>query len=135
MYKEPVPARTTIADLLAEARAGLDRLEPAAAAAAVRQRGALLVDIRGEEQRRGRGVIPGAAWIPRNVLEWRLDPDSGATDPRFGDVDAKLILFCSEGYASSLAAATLRRLGFSGATDLVGGFDAWEAAGLPVDPA
>jgi rhodanese-related sulfurtransferase len=127
--------RTTIDDLLAESRAGISRPAPAAAAAAVRERGAVLVDIRSGGQRRAQGVVAGAAWIPRNVLEWRLDPDSGATDPRFGDLDAELILFCSEGYASSLAAATLRRLGFARATDMDGGFEAWAAAGLPVDPA
>lgn len=127
-------ARTTIDDLLAEARAGIDRPDPVAAAAA-RDRGAVLVDIRASEQRQAQGVVPGAVWFPRNVLEWRLDPDSGATDPRFGDLGAELILFCSEGYASSLAAATLRRLGFARATDMDGGFGAWAAAGLPVDPA
>ncbi len=128
------PERTTIDDLLAEARAGIDRPRPADAAAAMRERGAILVDIRSVEQR-GQGVIPGAAWVPRNVLEWRLDPDSGATDPRFGDLDAELILFCAQGYASSLAVATLRRLGFARATDMDGGFEAWAAAGLPVDAA
>ena len=126
--------RTTIDDLLAEARAGVHRPGPAAAAA-MRERGAVLVDIRSAEQRDAQGAVPGAAWVPRNVLEWRLDPDSGATDPRFGDLDAELILFCAEGYASSLAAATLRRLGFARATDMDGGFEAWAAAGLPVDPA
>ncbi len=127
--------RTTIDDLLAEARTGVDRPGPADAAAAARRRGAVLVDIRSAEQRDAQGAIPGAAWIPRNVLEWRLDPDSGATDPRFGDLDAELILFCAEGYASSLAVATLRRLGFARATDMDGGFEAWAAAGLPVDAA
>lgn len=127
--------RTTIDDLLAESRAGIHRPAPEAVAAAVRDRGAVLVDIRTAEQRRAQGVVAGAAWVPRNVLEWRVDPDSGATDPRFGDLDAELILFCAEGYASSLAAATLRRLGFARATDMDGGFEAWAAAGLPVDAA
>jgi rhodanese-related sulfurtransferase len=126
--------RLTIGELLAEARAGLRRLTAAEALAAARERGAILVDIRSEIQRAEQGLVPGAVWIARNVLEWRLDPDSGATDPRFGDLGAEIVLFCAQGYASSLAAATLQRLGFSRATDMVGGFEAWAAAGLPVDP-
>ena len=125
-------ARTTVHDLLAEARAGLERVTPQEAEAAVRERGAILVDIRGSEQRAEQGLVPGALWFPRNVLEWRVDPESGASDPRVSDPAAEIILFCAEGYASSLAAATLQRLGFTRATDMVGGFEAWTAAGLPV---
>jgi rhodanese-related sulfurtransferase len=127
-------ARTTIHDLLAEARAGLERLTPQEAHAAARERGALLVDIRGGEQRAEQGIVPGALWFPRNVLEWRMDPDSGASDPRGAKPDVEVILFCFEGYASSLAAATLQRLGFARATDIDGGFQAWARAGLPVEP-
>jgi rhodanese-related sulfurtransferase len=124
--------RTTIHDLLAAARARLERLEPEAAAAAARD-GALLVDLRSERQRAGDGVIPGAIFHPRNVLEWRFDPESGHSDPRLsGDLDRTVILFCDEGYQSSLAAATLHDLGFRHATDMVGGFQAWRAAALPV---
>jgi rhodanese-related sulfurtransferase len=126
-------ARTTVHELLEEARAGLRRVTPEEAHAAARERGAVLVDIRGSEQRAEQGLVPGAVWLPRNVLEWRVDPDSGASDPRVADPEAELILFCFEGYASSLAAATLQRLGFARATDMAGGFRAWEAAGLPVD--
>ena len=97
--------------------------------------GALLVDIRSEVQRARDGVVPGSHHFPRNVLEWRLDPDSGACDPAVADLDAHVIVMCDEGYQSSLAAANLRRLGFEGATDLAGGFQAWRAAGLPVSPA
>ena len=125
-------ARTTIHDLLDEARAGVERPSPEEAHAAA-GRGALLVDIRSERQRAEQGVVPGALWFPRNVLEWRADPDSGASDPRLARPDAEVILFCAEGYASSLAAATLRRLGFAHATDMAGGFQAWLAAGLPVE--
>ena len=127
-------ARTTIHELLAEARAGLERLTPEEAHAAVRERGAILVDIRGSEQRTDQGIVSGALWFPRNVLEWRMDPDSGASDPRVAEPDAEIILFCFEGYASSLAAATLQRLGFARATDIDGGFQAWAQAGLPVGP-
>lgn len=126
-------ARTTVHDLLAEAREGLMRLTPDEAHAAARDRGAILVDIRGSEQRAEQGVVPGAVWFPRNVLEWRVDPESEASDTRVADPGAELILFCFEGYASSLAAATLQRLGFTRATDIVGGFAAWASAGLPVD--
>jgi rhodanese-related sulfurtransferase len=125
-------ARTTIHELLDRAREGLDRLAPHEAREALRD-GAILVDIRSELQRARDGVIPGAAWHPRNVLEWRMDPASGHSDPALSaDLDRRVIVMCDEGYQSSLAAATLQELGFTRATDLVGGFQAWRAAGLPV---
>jgi rhodanese-related sulfurtransferase len=124
--------RTTIDDMLAAARARLDRVEPADAPAEV-EHGALLVDIRSESQREQDGVIPGATYHPRNVLEWRMDPASGHNDPAVGGLDRRVIVVCNEGYQSSLAAAALRDLGFSRATDLVGGFHGWRAAGLPVE--
>ena len=126
--------RKTINDLLAEARARLERLEPEQARAAS-DAGALLVDIRSEAQRAADGTVPGSLFFPRNVLEWRLDPASGHADPRVPGPEAEVILMCDEGYQSSLAAGTLRDLGFARATDLVGGFQAWRAAGLPVEPA
>ena len=126
--------RTTIDDLLAAARERIDRLEPAATAAEISE-GALLVDIRSEPQRERDGAIPGAVHHPRNVLEWRMDPASGHSDPAVGGVDRRVIVMCDEGYQSSLAAATLRDLGFERAADLSGGFQAWRAAGLPVEPA
>jgi rhodanese-related sulfurtransferase len=125
--------RTTINDLLVAARRRLDRLEPREAAAAVRD-GAVLVDIRSERDREREGLIPGALFVPRNVLEWRLDPASGHSAPELVDaLDRRIILVCNEGFQSSLAAATLRDLGFVRATDLVGGFQAWRNAGLPVE--
>jgi rhodanese-related sulfurtransferase len=126
-------ARKTIDELLAERRERLQRVDPEGAREAA-ARGAVLVDIRSSDQRRADGVIPGTPWFPRNVLEWRLDPDSGATAPGFGDLDAEIVLFCNEGYQSSLAAATLQEIGFARATDLAGGFQAWKAAGLPIEP-
>jgi rhodanese-related sulfurtransferase len=124
----------TINDLLAAARRRLERVHPADALDAVR-RGAVLVDIRSERQRQADGAIPGALFHPRNVLEWRVDPASGHSDPALsGDLGARLIIVCDEGCQSSLAAATLKDLGFTNATDLVGGFQAWRAAGLPVEP-
>jgi rhodanese-related sulfurtransferase len=118
--------------LLARARARLRRLEPAEAADAVARRGALLVDTRPEWQRRAEGEIPGALLIERNHLEWRLDPQSDARIPEAVDHDVEVIVVCSEGYASSLAAASLQDLGLHRATDLIGGFRAWKDAGLPV---
>jgi rhodanese-related sulfurtransferase len=122
-----------IDDLLAEARERLERVDPAQAQAAV-EGGAVLVDIRAESQRARDGVVPGSVFIARNVLEWRCDPASDARDRRVCDQGRQLIVMCDEGYQSSLAAANLRRLGFERATDLVGGFQAWLAAGLPVSP-
>ena len=125
--------RRTIAELLEDARARLVRVEPAQARGAV-ARGAVLVDIRSEHQRLRDGTIPGALHHPRNVLEWRLDPESGASDPALsGDLDRQVILVCTEGYQSSLAAAVAQELGFANATDLVGGFKAWRDAGLPIE--
>ena len=121
-------------DLLAAARARLQRVSPAEAAAAA-DRGALLVDTRPEWQRRAEGEIPGALLIERNHLEWRLDPTSDARIPAAVDHDVEIIVVCSEGYSSSLAAASLQDLGLHHATDLDGGFRAWRAAGLPVQPA
>lgn len=128
-------ARTTIDELLASARERLDRPGPAEAEREVASGDALLVDIRSEYQRVADGVIPDTIWYPRNVLEWRVDPTSSAADPLLSsDLDRRVILFCDAGYASSLAAATLHDLGFTRATDLDGGFQAWRAAGLPVAP-
>jgi rhodanese-related sulfurtransferase len=124
----------TINDLLSTARQRLERVQPADALDAVGQ-GAVLIDIRSELQRQADGVIPGARFYPRNVVEWRIDPASGYGDPFLeGDLGKRLIVFCNEGYQSSLVAATLKDLGFTHATDLVGGFQAWRAARLPVQP-
>jgi rhodanese-related sulfurtransferase len=121
-----------IDELLGAARGRLDRVSPERAAIAVAERGALLVDTRPEWQRRAEGAIPGALLIERNHLEWRLDPTSDARIPEAVDHDVEVIVICSEGYASSLAAASLQDLGLHRATDLIGGFLAWRAAGLPV---
>ena len=125
--------RTTIDELLEQARSGQRRVGPREARDAVRD-GALLVDIRGERQRAADGVVPDAIWFARNVLEWRCDPSCDARDERVGGLDRQLIIMCDAGYQSSLAAATLQQLGFARATDLDGGFQAWRAAGLPVEP-
>ncbi len=125
----------SVDDLLAAARARLERVTPEEAARAVDERGALLVDTRPGWQRDDEGEIPGALVIERNHLEWRLDPTSGARIPDAVDHDVEVILFCSEGYSSSLAAASLQDLGLHRATDVIGGFSAWETAGLPTQPA
>ncbi len=116
-------------EYLAAARSTLVRLEPANAYAAT-QRGALLVDIRPEFQRRRDGEARGAIVVERNHLEWRLHPESAARIPEATNADAEWILLCDEGYASSLAAAVLQTLGLRRATDVVGGFKAWQAAGI-----
>jgi rhodanese-related sulfurtransferase len=127
------PARPrTIADVLADARARLDRVPPERAHAE-HSAGALLVDIRPAAQRTVEGNVPGAVVIERNVLEWRLDPASDARLP-VASHDLRVLVLCSEGYTSSLAAASLLDLGISRATDVEGGFAAWRAAGLPTAP-
>ncbi|GAA2131200.1 rhodanese-like domain-containing protein [Actinomadura napierensis] len=120
----------TIDEILAAARERLERLDPGAAHAAARD-GAVLVDIRPAAQRAAEGEVPGALIVERNVLEWRFDPRSRARLPQATGHDVRVIVFCSEGYTSSLAAASLHDLGLVRATDVVGGFKAWRAAGLP----
>jgi MFS family permease len=127
--------RRTAATILQRARSRIGhRLSPEEAAAAA-ARGALLVDIRPEDERRREGVVPGSLHIPRNVLEWRFDPSSGFANPHVGTPEREVVVFCREGFSSSLAAATLRELGWTRATDLAGGFAAWREAGLPVQKA
>ncbi len=123
--------RRTIDEMLAQARAGFVRLEARDALDAV-GRGALLIDIGTESQRAVDGIVPEAVWFARNVLEWRCDPSCEGYDDRVGGLERRVIVMCDAGYQSSLAAATLQELGFAGATDLVGGFQAWREAGLPV---
>jgi rhodanese-related sulfurtransferase len=123
---------SSIDEMLAAARARLDRPGPQRAAELVARGGAYLVDTRPGWQRAREGELPGALLIERNHLEWRLDPTSDAHIPQAVDHDVAWIVVCSEGYASSLAAASLQDLGLRNATDLDGGYRAWKAAGLPV---
>ena len=127
---ETPPGPRSIDDVLDETRGRLHRLEPAEAAARVAA-GALLVDTRPVAQREADGEVPGALLVERNVLEWRLDPASDARLPQAADHDVEVIVLSNEGYASSLAADSLRALGLHRATDVVGGYQAWAAAGLP----
>ena len=120
----------TVDDLLSEARSRIVRVTPHEAAARI-ARGALLVDIRPAAQRAREGEVPGSLIVERNVLEWRFDPASDARLPQATGHDVDVIILCSEGYTSSLAADALRSLGLHRATDVIGGFVAWAAAGLP----
>lgn len=130
---EPAPQPRSIDEVTAAARARLQRLSPEQAHDAIAQ-GAVLIDIRPAAQRAQEGEIPGALIVERNVLEWRFDPASDARLPIATRHDTPLIIVCSEGYASSLAAASLQDLGLRRATDLIGGFHAWRAAGLATTP-
>jgi rhodanese-related sulfurtransferase len=136
--QRPNPGNRTgalsIEQILSEARSRLRRLSPDDAYEAVAKADAILIDIRPEVQRTIEGSILGALIVERNVLEWRLDPASSSRLPIATDHDLQLIVFCSEGYTSSLAAAALQHLGLWRATDVVGGFHAWRAAGLPIVP-
>lgn len=120
--------------LLADARSRLDRISPRAAFQELVALGALLVDIRPAAQRAREGDLAG--WLPalvveRNVLEWRFDPRSDARLPA-ASYDLRVLVLCQEGYTSSLAADALRSIGVHRATDVIGGFAAWRAAGMPV---
>ncbi|MGW0555258.1 rhodanese-like domain-containing protein [Streptomyces sp. NPDC002926] len=114
-------------------REHLDRVEPKEAFDAAAG-GALLVDIRYAALRERDGLIPGALVVERNELEWRLDPQGSHRAPEAVSHDLRVVIICNEGYASSLAAVSLRQLGLHRATDLIGGFQAWKTAGLPVEP-
>ncbi|MGW0710371.1 rhodanese-like domain-containing protein [Streptomyces sp. NPDC002643] len=122
-------------ELLERVRASLGRVEPQVAFDAAQAGEALLVDIRYAALRDRDGLIPGALVVERNELEWRLDPRGSHRAPEATDHDLHVIVICNEGYASSLAAASLHQLGLHRATDLIGGFQAWKAAGLPVTTA
>jgi MFS family permease len=126
----PQPLRRTAAELLADAQRRIaPRLEPGEALEAMRE-GSLIVDLRSNDERRREGVVPGSIHIPRSVLEWRLDPDSGYANPHV-QPGQQVIVFCAHGFSSSFAAATLRELGWRTATDIIGGYEGWRAAGLP----
>jgi rhodanese-related sulfurtransferase len=126
----PQALRRTAAELLADAQRRIaPRLEPVDAFAAM-QDGAMIVDLRSSDERGREGVIPGSVHIPRSVLEWRLDRDSGYANPHV-QPGQNVIVFCAHGFSSSFAAATLRELGWRTATDIVGGYQRWKEAGLP----
>ena len=122
----------SVDDLLREARARIDRLDPAQAQREIAA-GARLVDTRCADDRRREGRIPGSLHVPRTVLEWRADPASDSCDERIANLDAHLIIMCNDGYSSSLAAANLSRMGFQRVADLAGGYRAWVRAGLPTE--
>jgi rhodanese-related sulfurtransferase len=124
----------TVDDLLTEARATFDRVTARQAHDELAA-GALLIDTRTFEQLTEHGRIPGAIEIGLNVLEWRLDPLSDTHIPQAANHDMRTIVLCQQGYSSSLAAARLQALGLHRATDVIGGFEAWRDAGLPVERA
>ncbi|CAM5427402.1 sulfurtransferase [Streptomyces coeruleorubidus] len=121
-----------IDELLERVRAGYERVEPQDAYEAARSGDALLVDIRYAALRERDGLIPDALVVERNELEWRLDPQGSHRLPEATSHSLRVVVICNEGYASSLAVQSLHQLGLHRATDLVGGFQAWRAAGLPV---
>lgn len=130
--EQPEEQPAGIDELLERVRDGYRRVEPLEAYDAAQAGEALLVDIRYAALREKDGLIPGALVIERNELEWRLDPRGSHRAPEATSHDVRVVVVCNEGYASSLAAASLHRLGLHRTTDLVGGFQAWKAAGLPV---
>jgi rhodanese-related sulfurtransferase len=123
-----VTAARGIDELLAEARSRITRRTPEEA----RSGDVVFVDLRSHDERARDGIIPGSIHVPRSVLEWRCDPASGWSNPSVADRALPLVLVCAHGYSSSFAAAALVELGFEHAGDLIGGFEAWREAGLPV---
>lgn len=122
-----------IDQMLADARSRLDRVTPSEAYRELQSGAALLVDTRPAAQRDQCGAVDPALpvrVVERNVLEWRFDPRSDARLPEAA-YDARVIVLCQEGYSSSLAAESLQRLGIRRASDVIGGFEAWQQEGLP----
>ena len=109
------------------------RVTPFEAERRMREEGAVLVDTRSRDQQAEQGIIPGALNYPLSVVLWWLDPDF-PSDTQKVPLDTELIVVCRHGYSSSLAAAQLREIGFERATDVIGGVEAWIAAGLPISP-
>lgn len=134
MLFEHTTTAASIDVLLEEARAGLTRLTPDESLAAIELSAGLIVDIRSEVDRERHGLVPGAHFVARNVIEWRFDPATEYHDPVLVAVEGPLVLMCMQGYQSSLAAAALQRLGVHNATDMIGGFESWLAEGLPIAP-
>ncbi|MEV5974509.1 rhodanese-like domain-containing protein [Streptomyces sp. NPDC051921] len=130
--REQAAERIGIDELLERVRAGVDRIDARTAYEAYQAGDALLVDTRYAALRDRDGLIPGALVVERNELEWRLDPLGSHRAPEADSHDLRVVVLCDEGYASSLAAASLHQLGLHRATDVIGGFQAWRAAGLPV---
>lgn len=123
----------TAEEMLTAARVGLRRASPEETLRSLDD-GAVVIDLRCPDELAATGIIPGSIPIRRSVLEWRCDPASPWRDERVARPDARVILVCAHGYSSSLAADSLRRLGFGDVGDLVGGMEAWVAAGLPTLP-
>jgi rhodanese-related sulfurtransferase len=134
---KPPPGSRGIDQILSDTRAKLSRITPAQAYEELKNANTpqpvYLVDIRPVAQREKEGGIDGSLIIERNVLEWRFDPRCDSRLPIVDRYDLRVIIFCQEGYTSSLAAYALQELGLLNATDVVGGYRAWKEAGLPVD--
>ncbi len=114
-----------VEEMLVKARARITRYAPGEL-----DDGVLLVDLRSNDERARDGIIPGSVHVPRSVLEWRCDQSSDNPNPVLEG--RRLVLVCAHGESSSLAAASLIELGLADVGDLVGGFEAWSSAGLPV---
>ncbi len=123
--------RPPVGGLLEAARSRMEHLEPAAASQAMSD-GALLIDTRCADALDADAIVPGWVHVPLSVLYWRPDATSGYADARLTDTERQVILKYAHGYSSSLAAATMREHGFSRSTDVIGGFEAWATAGLPI---
>ena len=130
--------RKNVHELLAEARAGLDRVSPAELNGLMEAGGSAddgrlrVIDVRTRDDREATGVIDGSEHIELSVLEWRIDPESDASEGTAADFGDRLVIVCNEGFSSSQAAARLQEIGFDNATDLEGGMAGWIAHGLPV---
>jgi rhodanese-related sulfurtransferase len=122
----------TAAELVAEAKQRIENLT-VDQTAEEREAGAILVDLR-EPSEREQGSIPGAVHAPRGMLEFWADPTSPYHRAEL-DPNSRVVLYCAGGGRSALAADTLQQMGYGNVAHLEGGFNAWKAAGKPVEDA
>ncbi|WP_422075887.1 rhodanese-like domain-containing protein [Tranquillimonas rosea] len=125
-------AITPVSELVARAKRQITSYAPEVARDLVEAEEARLVDIRDPRELARDGRVPGAIHAPRGMLEFWIDPDSPYHKPVLA-TDATLILFCASSWRSALAAKALADMGVERVAEVEGGFNAWSAAGLPVE--
>lgn len=121
----------TAAQLVQEAKDGIENLTPDQVQAEMAAGGVTLVDVR-DAPELANGTIQGAIHASRGMLEFYADPSSPYHNPELSP-DSRVILHCASGGRSALAVHTLRALGYSNVAHMDGGLKAWQAAGKPVN--
>jgi rhodanese-related sulfurtransferase len=128
----PLKLKKTVKQMVAEANAEVEMIEAADALKLKNDPNILFVDIRDIRELDRDGRIPGALHAPRGMLEFWVDPETKYHREVFAS-GKKFLFFCAGGGRSALAAQTLQRMGLEPVCHMGGGFNAWKAAGGPVD--